>query len=362
MKNSIFNRRIGLFTAALLVALLASGCEKWTEPRADAIDKPGHSELYYSKLREYKRSDHARYFGWYAGWIGTGARMSNSLRGLPDSMDMVSLWENQTNLDQNRIDDMRYVQRVKGTKVLFTFIVRNCGDGCTPAEHAGSLEAKSAFWGFVEGDDAAREAACRKYANAVCDSLFKYGYDGFDIDFEPSYGYAGNIAMKASVDPAPMLWFVGELSKRIGPLSGSGKLLVIDGETWSSPAELAPAYDFIVEQAYEAKSPKALQDRFDRYIGHFSPYRDAEELASIWLVTENFEKLRGTGGVPFTDAGGNTLNSLLGMARWNPTLDGREVRKGGCGVYRIETEYALNTRKGTFPWSREAMQAMNPAE
>ena len=49
------------------------------------------------------------------------------------------------------------------------------------------------------------------------------------------------------------------------------------------------------------------------------------------------------------------------MARWNPTLDGRTVRKGGCGVYRIETEYALNTRKGTFPWSREAMQAMNPS-
>lgn len=269
---------------------------------------------YYASLRDYKNSDHARYFGWYAGWVGTGARMSNSLRGLPDSLDIVSLWENQTNLDRNRMEDMRYVQQVKGTKVLFTFIVRNCGDGCTPAEHAGSVEEKSAFWGFVENDDAAREAACRKYANAVCDSLFKYGYDGFDIDFEPSYGYSGNIAMKASVDPKPMLWFVGELSKRIGPLSGSGKMLVIDGETWSSPAELAPVYDYIIEQAYEAREPEDLQDRFDRYIKHFSPHRDAEELARIWFVTENFEKHRGTGGVAYVEQDGTTMNSLLGMA------------------------------------------------
>ena len=61
----------------------------------------------------------------------------------------------------------------------------------------------------------------------------------------------------------------------------------------------------------------------------------------------------------YVEQDGTTMNSLLGMARWNPTLDGRTVRKGGCGVYRIETENALNTRKGTFPWSREAMQAMN---
>lgn len=351
-----------LICSLIALGVLAAGCSEWTEPRADDIDTPGHSAEYYARLRAYKQSDHARYFGWYAGWVGTGARMSNSLRGLPDSLDMVSLWENQTNLDANRIEDMRYVQQVKGTQVLFTFIIRNCGDGCTPAEHAGSIEDKSAFWGFVEGDDAAREAACRKYANAVCDSLFKYGYDGFDIDFEPSYGYSGNIAKKASEDPYPMLWFVGELSKRIGPLSSSGKLLVIDGETWSSPAELAPAYDYILEQAYGARNPEDLQERFDRYIGHFSAYRDAAELARIWLVTENFEKYRGTGGVDYADADGSTVNSLLGMARWNPVLDGQPVRKGGCGVYRIETEYALNTRKGTFPWSREAMQAMNPAE
>ena len=363
MKYAIIRR--GIFTvlgaAVFGGALLAAGCSDWTESRPEFIDKPGHTARYYASLRDYKNSDHARYFGWYAGWVGTGARMSNSLRGLPDSLDIVSLWENQTNLDRNRMEDMRYVQQVKGTKVLFTFIVRNCGDGCTPAEHAGSVEEKSAFWGFVENDDAAREAACRKYANAVCDSLFKYGYDGFDIDFEPSYGYSGNIAMKASVDPKPMLWFVGELSKRIGPLSGSGKMLVIDGETWSSPAELAPVYDYIIEQAYEAREPEDLQDRFDRYIKLFSPHRDAEELARIWFVTENFEKHRGTGGVAYVEQDGTTMNSLLGMARWNPTLDGRTVRKGGCGVYRIETEYALNTRKGTFPWSREAMQAMNPS-
>ena len=200
MKYAIIRRGIFAVLGAAVFggALLAAGCSDWTESRPEFIDKPGHTARYYASLRDYKNSDHARYFGWYAGWVGTGARMSNSLRGLPDSLDIVSLWENQTNLDRNRMEDMRYVQQVKGTKVLFTFIVCNCGDGCTPAEHAGSVEEKSAFWGFVENDDAAREAACRKYANAVCDSLFKYGYDGFDIDFEPSYGYSGNIAMNTN--------------------------------------------------------------------------------------------------------------------------------------------------------------------
>ncbi len=54
-------------------------------------------------------------------------------------------------------------------------------------------------------------------------------------------------------------------------------------------------------------------------------------------------------------------SALLGMARWNPTLDGRTVRKGGCGVYRIETEYALNTRKGNLSVVARGVQAMNPS-
>ena len=134
MKYAIIKRGIFAVLGAAVFggALLAAGCSDWTESRPEFIDKPGHTARYYASLRDYKNSDHARYFGWYAGWVGTGARMSNSLRGLPDSLDIVSLWENQTNLDRNRMEDMRYVQQVKGTKVLFTFIVRNCGDGCTP--------------------------------------------------------------------------------------------------------------------------------------------------------------------------------------------------------------------------------------
>ena len=117
MKYAIIKRGIFAVLGAAVFggALLAAGCSDWTESRPEFIDKPGHTARYYASLRDYKNSDHARYFGWYAGWVGTGARMSNSLRGLPDSLDIVSLWENQTNLDRNRMEDMRYVQQVKGT-------------------------------------------------------------------------------------------------------------------------------------------------------------------------------------------------------------------------------------------------------
>ncbi len=70
--------------------------------------------------------------------------------------------------------------------MLFTFIVRNCGDGCTPARFCQVGREASGVSSKMTTRPA--KAACRKYAaNAVCDSLFKYGYDGFDIDFQSSF-------------------------------------------------------------------------------------------------------------------------------------------------------------------------------
>lgn len=359
----MIHKQINWIMAVLLGLLLATGvtgCSDWTETEADQIDVPGHPEAYYKQLRAYKNSSHERAFGWFGGWIGQGARLSNSLCGLPDSLDMVSLWGGWGNLNDAKKEDLRTVQRQKGTKVVFTIILKDVGEGCTPAEFA-SKEDKAAFWGYEAGNDEAIQAACEKYANAICDSLFKYDYDGFDLDFEPGYGNRGNLCMKDSEDPKPMLWFVNALSKRIGRLSGTGKLLIIDGESWSSPAELAPCYDFIIEQAYNCKKYTDLDDRFTRYIKHFREHRDVRELAEMYIVTENFEAYRGAGGVTHTTRDGQKVNSLKGMALWKPMLDGEEVQKGGAGVYRIEYEYEQYHIVGTYPYTRESIRCMNPS-
>ena len=37
-------------------------------------------------------------FGWYSGWNAEGAFMKTSLAGIPDSMDIVSIWDNGLDL------------------------------------------------------------------------------------------------------------------------------------------------------------------------------------------------------------------------------------------------------------------------
>lgn len=337
-----------------------TACSKWTDVEANLIDVPGFSPEYYENLRAFKASDHERSFGWFGGWIGQGVRLSNSLCGLPDSLDMVALWGGWGNLNEAKKADLRKVQEEKGTKVVFTQILRDVGDGCNPYPFE-TKEEQAAYWGYEEGNDEAIKAACEKYANAICDTLFKYGYDGFDMDFEPGYGMSGNLSMNYNKNPKPMIWFVTALAKRIGRTSGTDKLLIIDGETWSSPAELAPHYNFIIEQAYSCRSYTDLDNRFRRFINHFGEYDDKKELAKRYIVTENFESYRADGGVSHRTRDGLTVNSLEGMARWKPILDEEEVMKGGAGCYRIEYEYEQFHLKGTYPYTRESIRCMNPA-
>jgi hypothetical protein len=77
-------------------------------------------------------------------------------------------------------------------------------------------------------------------------------------------------------------------------------------------------------------------------------------------VTENFENYALTGGVNFTDRYGNSMMSLEGMARWTPMVDGKPVRKGGAGTYRMDGEFSVSGYSGFYPFMRQAIQIMNP--
>ena len=101
-----------------------------------------------------KKSDHPVAFGWYGNWTGTGASYENSLKGLPDSVDFVSLWGNWKNPSPAMMEDLRYVQEKKGTKVLFCFLVLDIGDQITPPmpqeeiDNGTSIEDwRHKFWG-----------------------------------------------------------------------------------------------------------------------------------------------------------------------------------------------------------------------
>lgn len=343
-----------IFKVLLLCAGLSfsvSACDTDVEiQNPENLTDPARTEAYYENLRSYKQSDHPVAFGWFGNWVGSGASLENSLRGLPDSVDFVSIWGNWKNPSPQQLADLDYVRKVKGTRAMICFIVSNVGDQLTPA----GVDAYE-YWGYTEGDSASTVAAIQKYANQICDSIDAYGYDGFDYDYEPNYGHRGNIS---GVDWAEKA-FVETLSKRLGPKSGTDKLLVIDGEPQSILSELGSCFNYFIVQAYACSGDANLNSRLRSTISNFNGYLTAEEVARKYIVTENFESYAATGGVRYTDAAGNGMQSLEGMARWNPAIDGVTVRKGGVGTYHMEYEYNPG-KQPSYPALRKAIQIMNP--
>lgn len=338
-----------MYMFAFVAALTSlASCDDWTDTEIKNPADLTHSnktEAYYQQLREYKKTDHQVAFGWFGNWTGTGLSLENSLAGLPDSVDFVSIWGNWRNLSIEQKADLQFVQQVKGTRALMCFIVQSVGDQLTPEGTDAAT-----FWGT--GDE-----AIAKYANAICDSIDKYGYDGFDWDYEPNYGHRGNI----SGVPAAEKVFAETMAKRIGPKSGTNKLFVIDGEPQSVNKELGPCFNYFIVQAYSCWGAGDLDSRLSSTISNFDGVLSAEEVAKKYIVTENFENFAKAGGVKFTDRRGNTMQSLEGMARWTPMVDGKYVDKAGCGTYHMEYEYNVSGFGTTYPYLRKAIQIQNPS-
>ena len=270
-------------------------------------------------------------------------------------MDVVSLWDNSTNLSEGKKKDLEFVQKVKGTKVLFCSFTCYVGQHATPKEHDTDAATRNKFWGWENGDASKQEAAVRKYANAIIDTLNKYNYDGFDIDFEPNYGYGGPLASNNEL----MHVFITELGKSIGPKSAHPeKLLIVDGEPQTLHAKTAPYISYYVIQAYHAKEAN-LDSRLQIGLNKFKSVMTEEEITNRYVMTENLESAIDclNGGYPFTTRDGRVTpyRSLEGFARWQP-LNG--YMKGGFGGYHIDGE-AVNSP--SYKYLRRAIQAQNPA-
>ena len=128
-------------------------------------------QLYLDDLVEYKKTKHPVMFGWFNAWSSVTPGDYANLTLIPDSMDIVSIWGNRWELDEARIAQMREVQ-AKGTKVIVGYIVENVGNGLNHPKNTWSDDPEEGVIG---------------YAKSILDSIAKYNYDGFDIDYEPSY-------------------------------------------------------------------------------------------------------------------------------------------------------------------------------
>lgn len=334
---------LGLIVLFLGTALF-SACSDWNEPEAKEFPFKNTDE-YYENLRAYKKSDHAIVYGWFGGWTGKGASLVNCLEGLPDSVDVVSIWGNWRNLTEAQQADMKLVQTLKGTKVIICFIVDNIGAQITPEG-----EDPKKFWGWY--DD--KEAATRTYANAIADTIYKYGYDGFDFDYEPNRGHAGDLS---STNPDAQQYsklFIEELGKRIGPQSGTDKLFMVDGDPEILPKGTLHYFNYFVPQTYNCGNDLTMDNWYKGMKGSALGASTEEFSSKKFIGAINYEAEAATGGRDYSDRHGNKMQAVRGIARWNPS-DGR---KGGIALYHIEYDY---DKSPEYKYVREAIQEMNPA-
>ncbi len=380
-------KRINIFKSVIIAAAAcaAAGCSDWMTPETEAFDEYSLTEVakddaYYAALRAYKESDHAIAFGWYDGWGEPGLSTSRMLSAVPDSMDIISLWDNSRGISPEQKEDLRFVQDVKGTKVTVCFFASNVGNSFTPPEYTSgnegvTLDDQKAFWGWEDGNDEAIRSSLAKYAAAIRDTIDFYGYDGIDIDYEPGGSLDQNMTY--------FTWFVQELGKYFGPKSGTDQLLIIDGYVNRLAAEIGPYCNYLVSQAYSVpggtpptncgmtadqdygtymSGNASLQTRLNQVINTFSSTLSEEEVTNKFVVTDNLESAIDclNGGYYWTDDQGRTwsksvMPSLVGFASWNPDND---FRKGGFGGYRFSNE---RSNTPMFKWMRRAIQQQNPS-
>ena len=317
-----------------MAAAMFAGCSDWVKPErvivqhADEQSPIVKDDAYWQALREYKQTDHKLAFGWYGSWTATGASYQSRLVSAPDSMDIISIWSQWHSLTPEQMADKEYVQKVKGTKVTFTTFLDNI-----PEE-------------FRAGDVPTEEEIATFAAAWGRDSINKYNYDGMDIDYEPGYGASGPLVG----NPCPELFnvLIRELGKYLGPKSGTGKLLIIDGVPYAVRGEMAGYFDYGIVQAYNSPGYTDLQSRFN------NAYNNGW-LPEQYIFAENFESYWQNGGVSHVTREGETVNSLLGMARFNPT----QGTCAGFGAYHMEYEYGHADKP--YKYMREAIQDVNPA-
>lgn len=308
-----------------------TSCESQNETEALDIQRPyTYSPTYYQNLRDYKKTDHSISFGWFADYT---QHHSLALRfiGLPDSLDICSLWGGIPTLEKNdpiafcdtlAYNEMRFVQKIKG--IRFTYVTFPSLNGTR----------------FMEVAESERVEA---YGNHLLSIIEKYDLDGVDLDYEIDGDW---------MHGSNFVELIKYLGKYIGPRGKDPqKLLIVDG--W--PIDGGYEYlSYFVSQAYASPGAFDLQRRYNQVEPHgLEPER--------FIVTENIGDYWTNGGSPFLDVDGKNesvfggkLYSLEGMARWNPT----QGRKGGFGAFYMHRDYNSSPPYKNF---RRAIQLQNPA-
>ena len=339
IKDTEMKRNCFITALCLLITVTVVGCSSWTE--ADPVSLPQtqfHSltPQQEADLIKYKNSDHKIFFAWM-NYSPATSSMQTRLRGIPDSLDIVSFFTGYVNNEQNR-SDVKFLQEHRGTKVLLTMW----------PEHYFS----------TSGEGTNNLDSMKVYAKNLVDSIFTWGLDGFDLDYEPWFG--GD-----AYTTEMMRTFIDVMSKYMGPkcdkeyqVNGKHKLLVVDGQ-WLDK-DYADRFDYFIGQAYNAGSEYSLNYRLEGKSQDYGKgFPNEKRIFCEW--TSQVGNAFGHGGVSYQYKD-EEIPSLWGMAHF-------AVDKGtaGCGAYVLQFAYAEGNHlnkpvpPNNYFYARQAIQIMNPA-
>ena len=367
MKNTkkiVFATVLGVFFA---FGILGSSFSKWTQPEAEDFYK-GPSQSYIDNLGDYQGSPHKVMFGWFGNWAGEGGSMQYQLMGLPDSIDLVSLWLCYGNLNEGQQKDLAAFQ-ARGGKAYLCWTARNIGEGLTDEYmklENGTILTKqqyqeensipdnqiadkwrAKFWGFEDGSRESKLDATVKFAKALADTCRKYNIDGYDYDMEA----LGDLCTGS--DTSLINTFFRTL---ITEFAKDGKYLNIDipgGTSWLSyyvmvADDVLRDIKYLIWQTYEL-GPSGLESFFYTS-GSSVRARNPEMFETVFaksIVTATFER-------------GNDKHYFLEQMAWKPSFG---LDYAGHGEYHIEYDYPDDdaVMPGVdYPTVRKGISILNP--
>jgi len=320
---------------------LMSCNDDWVNPEQIEVDYPPKgSEAYYANLRSYKNSPHQIAFAWFGASGITELRTSMADRwdGLPDSLDIVSLWGGYPEKGSPAHEKMKFVQEVKGTKLVKVFFDND------PFFNGYSKEENFYETYILNQTEERKREGFQIVADSLWEEVNEFGYDGIDIDHEPGACSCGDYY--SVKDGKDFGLFIDVLGQYFGLSAGTGKLLIVDGGVDAVPPEIGYKHlNYAISQAYGTRDPIGFQGRYNPIAEWCPPER--------FIITENFESYENT---PFNDPIRGEIPAFLGYAYWNPM----QGSKGGAGAYQIQIGYTFGDGSG-HDLFRKMIQIMNPA-
>ncbi|WP_295938074.1 glycoside hydrolase family 18 [uncultured Alistipes sp.] len=319
MKKRIYN--ILIAGAALFAAM---GCD--TDPEALNLQPAyKYTKEYFENLRAYKESDHSICYVWFADYTQSNS-MGYRFAGLPDSIDVVSLWGGIPDKDKHPLayKEMWEMRNIKGTKIVSVYIlyIRDFYERCNITEEEVLDDRKTID---PDGD---YPDWCIKLGDYLLKEMWDNNLDGIDLDYEPAGGVNWG-----PLQGARMTTFVKYLGQWVGPMSGTDKMLMVDGE--NPGAEVEPYINYYVQQSYNNSISESS------FSGNFPKEKQ--------IFTENIGDNWKTGG------------QMMQQAAFQPSSG----RKGGFGAFYVQRDYNTSVvgadKDIPYLHVRQAIQLQNPA-